>query len=146
MSQPENISTHFTESWNHKNAEKLVSVFDEDAEFVNVTGLWWHNREDIEKAHAYGFKVIFPDSEINLLETRTKRISDYAAVVQAKMRLTGQSPKSKQKPSARRTIFTFVLHKQKKGWTCASAHNTDIVPGTETNIIEKGAFKSISYR
>lgn len=146
LHQPKDISEHFIESWNMKSAKKLASVFDEDAEFINVTGLWWHNRADIEKAHDYGFKVIFPDSELSLLYTRIKRISDSAAVVHAKMRLTGQSPKSKQKPSFRQTIFTFVLNKQKRGWTCASAHNTDIVPGTETNIIEEGTFKSVSYR
>lgn len=146
LHQPEDISTHFMEAWNRKDAEELASVFDEDAEFVNVTGLWWHNRANIEKAHDYGFKVIFPDSELSMLETRTKRISDLVAVVHAKVKLTGQSPKSKQKPSVRRTLFTFVLRKQKRGWTCASAHNTDIVPGTETNIIEGDTFKSVSYR
>jgi len=146
LHQPGDIATHFMESWNVKDAKRLASVFDEDAEFVNVTGLWWQNRTDIEKAHDYGFKIIFPDSELSLLETRTKRISDFAAVVHAKMKLTGQSPKSKQKPSVRRTLFTFVLRKETGGWTCASAHNTDIVPGTETNIIAGGTFKSVSYR
>jgi len=146
LHQPGDIAEHFTECWNVKDAKRLASVFDEEAEFINVTGLWWHNRSDIEKAHDYGFKIIFPDSELNLLETRTKLISDSAAVVHVKMKLTGQSPKSKQKPQNRRTIFTFVLRKQKEGWTCASAHNTDVIPGTETNIIEGGAFKSVSYR
>src|SRR6056297_1249717 len=146
LDQPIDISTHFRDCWNMKDARKLASVFDDNAEFINVTGLWWHNRSDIEKAHDYGFKIIFPDSELNLLETRTKLISDSAAVVHVKMKLTGQSQKSKQKPQNRRTIFTFVLRKQKEGWTCASAHNTDVIPGTETNIIEGGAFKSVSYR
>jgi|SRR6056297_351039 len=146
LSHPEDISTHFSNAWNRKDSGNLASVFDEDAEFINVTGLWWHNRVDIEKAHDYGFRVIFPDSELTVIETRIKQISDSIAVVHAKMKLTGQSPKSKQKPSIRRTIFTFVLHKQREGWTCASAHNTDIVPGTETNIIEDGTFKSVSYR
>lgn len=146
LHQPGDIAEHFMECWNIKDAKRLASVFDEDAEFVNVTGLWWHNRDDIQQAHNYGFRVIFPDSELTILETRIKQISDAVTVVHAKMKLTGQSPKSKQKPKNRRTIFTFVLHKQIEGWTCASAHNTDVVPGTETNIIEEGAFKSVSYR
>lgn len=129
-----------------KDAEKLVSVFDEDAEFVNVTGLWWHKRADIRKAHDYGFRVIFPDSELTIMDTRTKQLYESVAVVHAKMKLTGQTPKSQRKPEVRRTIFTFVLHKQNDGWTCAAAQNTDIVPGTETNIIEEGTFKSVSYR
>jgi uncharacterized protein (TIGR02246 family) len=146
LHQPEDIVAHFVDSWNKKDARKLASVFDESADFINVTGLWWHNRTDIQKAHDYGFKVIFPESELTVLDSRIKTISDTAAVVHAKMKLTGQSPKSSQKPSVRRTIFTFVLNKQGSGWTCVSAHNTDIVPGTETNIIEGNRFKSVSYR
>jgi len=146
LSSPEDISNHFMEAWNLKDAEKLASVFDEDAEFVNVTGLWWHNRTDIQKAHDYGFRIIFPDSELIVLETQTKRISSSAAVVHAKMKLLGQTSKNRKKPATRRTIFSFVLHKNKEGWTCAAAHNTDIIPGTETNIIEEGTFKSVSYR
>lgn len=146
LDQPIDISTHFRDCWNMKDARKLASVFDDDAEFVNVTGLWWHNRADIEKAHDYGFKVIFPGSELTVIDTRTKQLSDSVAVVHARMKLTGQSPKSQSRPEVRRTLFTFVLHKQYDGWTCASAHNTDIVPGTETNLIEDGTFKSVSYR
>ena len=146
LPRPEDISPHFAKAWNQEDSVNPASVFYEDAEFKNFTGLWWHNRADIQQAHDYGFRVIFPDSELTVLETRTKRISDSAAVVHAKMKLTGQKSINRKKPSVRWTILTFVLHKNSEGWACASAHNSDIVPGTETNIIEAGTFKSVSYR
>jgi len=32
-------------------------------------------------------------------------------------------------------------------WTCASAHNTDVVPNMETNVIDDdGAFRAANYR
>jgi hypothetical protein len=34
---PESIPTVFTEAWNNRDPDKLASIFDEDAEFVNVT-------------------------------------------------------------------------------------------------------------
>lgn len=146
--EPGEIPALFVESWMKRDAEMLASLFSEDAEFVNVVGLWWHNRKDIKKAHAYGFKNIFPDSDLVLRETSVKHLSDDVAVVHARMRLKNQTPKGDIKtPSLRQNIFIFVVKKQEECWICVSAQNTDIIPGAETNIIdEEGNFRSVNYR
>jgi hypothetical protein len=43
LDTPESIPTVFVEAWNNRDADTLASVFDADAEFVNVVGLWWHD-------------------------------------------------------------------------------------------------------
>ena len=70
------------------------------------------------------------------------------AVVHARMRLTGQTPiHGIDAPQTRTTIFSFVVHRTESGWSCASAHNTDVVPGAETNVIdEAGQVHSADYR
>ncbi|MGN8225588.1 YybH family protein [Gracilimonas sp. BCB1] len=147
-SNPEQIPALFTDAWMKRDADMLASLFTEDAEFVNVVGLWWHNREDIKEAHAYGFDKIFGDSDLVLRESRVKYLSDEIAVVHARMRLKNQTPKGEvNTPSLRQNIFTFVVQKLESSWICVSAHNTDIIPGAETNIIdEEGEFKSVNYR
>jgi uncharacterized protein (TIGR02246 family) len=146
--EPGEIPALFVEAWMSRNANMLASLFTEDAEFVNVVGLWWHNRKDIEKAHAYGFETIFPDSDLLLRETSVKYLSNDIAVVHARMRLKNQTPKGEVKtPSIRQNIFSFVVLKQEGFWICVSAHNTDIIPGAETNIIDKdGNFRPVNYR
>ncbi|MEM6376904.1 MAG: SgcJ/EcaC family oxidoreductase, partial [Bacteroidota bacterium] len=57
IQSPEAIVQTFVDGWNEKDAEKLASIFVEQAEFVNVTGLWWHNKPRIYKAHEYGLRV-----------------------------------------------------------------------------------------
>jgi uncharacterized protein (TIGR02246 family) len=145
---PESIPEIFARAWNKRDAQKIASVFDQDAEFINVTGLWWHKREDIEKAHAYGLSTIFKDSTLTLIRTKVKYLADNIAVVQAKMKLSGQSPVAEvSSPGLRRNIFTFVVHKTGENWTCASAQNTDIVPGKETHVRdEKGQLIAVDYR
>ncbi len=145
---PESIPRIFMEAWNRRDPETLASLFDEDAEFVNVVGLWWHDREAIRRAHAYGLKRIFNRSTLKLLEVRTKRLSDQIAVVHARMRLRGQTATGQvQHPQSRTTIFSFTVHATPEGWSCASAQNTDVVPGAETNVIdESGTLQSIDYR
>jgi uncharacterized protein (TIGR02246 family) len=146
--EPGEIPALFVEAWMGRDAKMLASLFTEDAKFVNVVGLWWHNRKDIEKAHAYGFKNIFPNSDLVLRETTVKYLSEDIAVVHARMRLKGQTPEDDINiPSLRQNIFSFVVQKQEESWICVSAHNTDIVPGAETNIIdEEGNFRPVNYR
>ncbi len=131
-----------------RDADFLSSLFSEDAEFVNVVGLWWHNRKDIRKAHAYGFNNIFGDSNLRLMETAVKYLADDIAVVHARMRLKNQTPSKKHEaPLIRQNIFSFVVKKLNDKWICESAHNTDIIPGADTNLVDKdGNLSSVKYR
>ncbi|MGM0581604.1 MAG: SgcJ/EcaC family oxidoreductase [Bacteroidota bacterium] len=148
LNEPTDIPNTFIKAWNLKDAKMLASIFNEDAEFINVTGLWWHDRESIYKAHDYGLKVIFKNSELSLRKTKVKYLSDTIAVVNARMHLEGQTSIKGKKAQARNTIFTFVVHQNDDGnWSCASAQNTDIVPGKETHIVDKdGNIEALDYR
>jgi uncharacterized protein (TIGR02246 family) len=79
------------DAWNRRDPDALAALFDDDAEFVNVTGLWWHTRDEIGSAHAYGFTHIFKDSALHATDVRVKRLSDAIAVVHARMTLIGQT-------------------------------------------------------
>lgn len=145
---PEDIPALFVEAWNQRDARQIANLFEEEAEFVNVIGLWWHTRNQIEKAHDYGLKVIFNTSEALLQKTKTTWLSSDIAVVHAKMMMRNQTAKDEIiNPAIRQTIFSFVVRRIDDHWMCRSAQNTDIVPGAETNIIsEDGSMKSVSYR
>lgn len=145
---PEEIPARFAEAWNERDAGKIAALFDEDADFVNVVGIWWNNREDIRKAHDYGLRVIFNESDLKVTKTEVKYLSDSIATVHARMRLIGQTPKNTDtaKPETRFNIFTFVVRKAGDSWSCAAAHNTDIVPGKETNIVKDGEIRAEDYR
>lgn len=148
LDKPESIATVFVEAWARRDAEKLASLFDADAEFVNVTGLWWHDREAIQKAHAYGFERIFGDSTLTLRQVRVKHLSDDAAVVHARLHIDNQTAgPDGTLPAPRNTIMSFTVHRRADGWSCASAQNTDIVPHMETNMMgPDGTFRPVSYR
>lgn len=147
-STPEDIPTRFVSGWNNRDVDELVSIFVEDAEFVNVVGLWWHNKAQIRKAHDYGLRVIFKDSVIKIQKTKVKYLTEEVAVVHVKMMLRNQSPVQEVKaPRIRQNVMSFVVQKFGDEWKCISAHNTDIVPGAETYVIdEEGQIISKSYR
>lgn len=148
LSTPEVIPTRFTEAWNERNPKKLATMFDEDAEFVNVVGIWWHSREEIYKAHEYGLRVIFNNSTLKQGRTKVKYLSEDIAVVHTRFRLTDQTPLKDTRPETRQTIFSFVVHRVDgdSSWSCASAHNTDIIPGKETHLMKDGEIEAVDYR
>jgi uncharacterized protein (TIGR02246 family) len=146
--KPGEIPQQFVEGWNRRDAAAIAGLFVEDAEFVNVVGLWWHDRQAIWKAHDYGLRVIFKNSKLELRQTKVRSLSDTYALVHARMKLTGQTGHEEEdKPQARFNVFSMVAEKRDKGWVCVSAHNTDQVPGKETNIVdEQGTIRSVDYR
>lgn len=42
----------FADCWNRHDMHAFGELFDPNAEFVNVVGLWWKGRDEITKAHA----------------------------------------------------------------------------------------------
>ncbi|MCT1828952.1 SgcJ/EcaC family oxidoreductase [Brevibacterium luteolum] len=146
MHQPEDVVQRWEAAWNSADAEALAGLFAEDAEFVNVVGLWWHDRERIREAHAYGFSTIFPGSTITMGTPRVRMVGDRAATVHSKWRLCGQISTGGEPADEREGIFTFVLERREDGWIVVAAQNTDMVRGAETHISTGGTRASISYR
>lgn len=146
--EPAHLPELFVRAWNERKAENIAGLFAADAEFINVVGLWWHDRKAIFKAHDYGLRRIFQASHLELRQTKVRQLSIDIAIVYARMRLSGQTPQNKvEAPGIRFNIFTFVVQREEKGWICVSAHNTDQVPGKETNIVRPdGTLDPVDYR
>lgn len=148
LDQPDAMPEAFAQAWNARDAVALAALFDAEAEFVNVVGLWWHDRGAIWKAHDYGLRVIFPESTLRVTRAQVKRLTDDVALVHGRMRLTGQSAHAKASaPGPRRNMFTFVMQRKGSGWVCVAAHNTDIVLGAETHVVgDDGKLATADYR
>ncbi|WP_243794373.1 SgcJ/EcaC family oxidoreductase [Saccharopolyspora gloriosae] len=143
---PEQIADRFAAAWNERNAADLAALFADDADFVNVVGLWWENRENIRRAHDYGLRTFFRDSAMSIRRTKVRRLGEGLAVVHARWRLTGQISTSGGQADVRWGIIVFVVERRGTEWIAVTAHNTDIVPGSESIAAEGDARRAVSYR
>jgi uncharacterized protein (TIGR02246 family) len=132
LAAPEDMPEAFRAAWMARDAGALAALFAEDADFVNVVGLWWRDREAIRAAHHYGLTTFFRESELRFGRVAVRRIGADAAVVHARATLTGQIGREGGTAGTRRTVLSFVMAREGAGWVCVSAQNTDIVPGQET--------------
>lgn len=143
---PEQIADRFAAAWNARDAAALAALFADDADFVNVVGLWWENREDIRRAHDYGLRTFFRDSTMSVRRTKVRELAEGLAVVHARWRLTGQLATSGGEADIRWGVMVFVVERRGAEWIAVTAHNTDIVPGSESIAAEGRARHAVSYR
>ena len=142
---PGAIPEAFREAWMARDAARLAALFAEDADFVNVTGIRWRTRADIEKAHAYALGSFFSETDLRIGRVDVRRLGDIA-IVHARMILTGQKAPDGTEAGTRRTQIVFVAERRGTGWTCLAAQNTEVVPGAETFEATEGGLAARDYR
>lgn len=125
---------------------RVAALFADDADFVNVVGIWWEDRTAIGRAHGYALTSFFARSRLSVGRVKVRRLAGDIAVVHARMRLTGQTGRNGKPAGGRSTIFLFVLERRPGGWICVAAQNTDIVPGDETHEAGEGGLSPADYR
>ncbi len=143
---PEEIPAQFAAAWMNRDAEALAALFVEDADFVNVVGLWWHNRADIQRAHAYGLRVIFDQSTLRAGGIRTRSLGEGYAVVHCRWHLTGQRDPAGELLGERTAVMVFVAEQTPLGWQVVTAQNTDVIPGSETLGIGSDGVETLNYQ
>jgi uncharacterized protein (TIGR02246 family) len=141
----ENLVERFADSWNAGDAAALADLFAEDADFVNVVGLWWRNRDDIRKAHSYGFERIFSGAWMHILETKVRDLGD-VAIVHGRWEMTGQTAPDGSPAGRRRGVLAIVARRTPEGWEAVAAQNTDRIPGSETVLVRGGRAAAVTYR
>lgn len=145
LEDPLDVALGFAEAWNDHDPDALADLFVEDADFVNVVGLWWEDRKNIRRAHARGFRVMFGDSAMELRRTKVRELGD-VAVVQAIWRMHGQVDPEGRGVGAREGVITFVVaRREPEGWRAFAAQNTDRFEDAETLVTDGGSIVPTSY-
>ena len=145
LAAPGDIVAAFIAAWHARDGEGIAALFTEDADFVNVTGLWWHGRDAIAAPHDYALKSFFAETTLRAGRTETRLLGDNTAVVRGRLHMTGQLAPDGSTAGPRQTILTFVMQRFPEGWLAVSAQNTDVVPGQETHV-NTGTLQAARYR
>ncbi|MGS1095390.1 SgcJ/EcaC family oxidoreductase [Aquamicrobium terrae] len=145
IQDPAEIAQQFADAWNARDAATLAELFAEDADFVNVVGLWWRKRRDIRKAHDYGLSTFFRAAHLIVEERRVRPMGD-TVIVHARYRIEGQLTPEGSAADPRHSILVFVVRRQGSGWIAVAAQNTEVIPNTETFLAVTGSRNAVDYR
>ncbi len=122
------IVDQFAASWNRHDPEALAALFADDADFVNVIGLWWRGRAEIAERMRGNHATIFRESRLTPDQTRVRFLRPDVALVHTTWELAGQRTRDGRAVPPRTGIATFVLAKRDGTWSISAFHNTDVVP------------------
>jgi len=138
INAPDELPHAFAAAWMARDAGALAALCVQDADFVNVVGIWWQDRAAIAAAHDYGLTTFFRDSRLTVGRVKVRLLGADHAVVHARMRLRGQYAPDGAVAADRQNILIFVCVRTPQGWLAVAVQNTDIVPGAET-LVRRGA-------
>lgn len=119
----------FAEAWNTHDMDAFSGLFAQDAEFVNVVGLWWKGRAEIKAAHEYTHRTMFKDSRLTLGEIDTRFPAPGLAISRCRWALEGHVAQDGTPLPARQGILVHTLQRAGADWRIIDSQNTDIIQG-----------------
>lgn len=121
------------EAWNRHDAKAWVAAFAEDADFVNIVGMLFQGRAEIERRHAQLFASIFAKSSVVITTRKVQALGDSAAVAETDYELRGYDRLppgivATDADGTLRTRLKYVWQRTAAGWQIVSAQNTAVFP------------------
>ncbi|TQV79374.1 SgcJ/EcaC family oxidoreductase [Denitrobaculum tricleocarpae] len=137
----EAVARAFFDRWNEGDADGIAALFVEDADFVNVVGLWWHDRRAIRKAHDYGFRHIFENARVEITELSVRELTPDIHIVHTVSILDGQTGVGGTEAVQRTAVISMVTHRRSSAFQIVCCHNTDRVVGADTHVVDTRGFR-----
>jgi uncharacterized protein (TIGR02246 family) len=125
---PEGIRDAFVDAWNLHDIPSLAALFTDDAQFVNVLGMWWKGRDEIQSRLAGNHETIFKYSHLSPTGQDVYYLRPDIAIVHSTWMLTGQVDRAGNPVPAREGIITLVVARSAERWRINAFQNTDVVP------------------
>jgi len=122
------VAAGFIDDWNSHDMKSFAELFAENADFVNVIGLWWRGRPEIQKAHEALHATRMRNSHLVATETAVRVLRPGVAVIHVRWELTGDTGIDSVTLPTRQGILSLLTVKTGSKWLIASAQNTDVVP------------------
>jgi uncharacterized protein (TIGR02246 family) len=121
------VVSAFADTWNRHDMDSFAALFAEDAEFVNVVGLWWKGRAQIKEAHEVTHSSMFRESRLTLLSTDVRFPLRELAIARSRWTLEGHTDPAGDPLPMRTGILVNLLLSTGTGWSIVDSQNTDII-------------------
>jgi uncharacterized protein (TIGR02246 family) len=126
------MATRFAETWNQHDMEALAALFSEDADFVNVPGMYWKGRDQIRQEHARLHGLQFKESVLTVRSVTVRFLRPDVALAHIKWGLEGERDSDGTSRPPREGVMSWVVMNRDGDWRVASSHNTNARPASTT--------------
>jgi hypothetical protein len=106
------IIERYTECWNQYRCHGFANDFTEDADFVNIFGMAFSGKEEIEARHVKILQTFLKDSHLQVMDIRLREVLSGVVIGLIPWQLDGfRNPVPGSEKETKRGIFTQVFVK-----------------------------------
>jgi uncharacterized protein (TIGR02246 family) len=115
------IISGYTTSWNERAGIGFGDAFADDADFVNIFGMHFVGKGEIESRHEQILQTIFKGSKLEIVNTRLREVQPGVIIALVRWKLQWY-PNDKEETME--GIFTQVFTEKDSQWVITASQNT----------------------
>ena len=121
------IIEHFSNAWNYHEGQGSADYYAEDADFVNIFGMAFAGKQEIEIRHIKIHETFLKGSTFEVIELRLREARPEVVIAHVYWKVSNiQKPGKDPLNETMKGIFTHVFLKNHDKWEIIATQNTPI--------------------
>lgn len=116
----------FLTSWNNHNFNDMKTYTTEDVEWVNVVGMWWKGRKEVQFAHQAAHNTMFKNVPLEQKQATVRFITPDVAVAHVVWYYGEFTTPDGSKAGNTDDLATLVFVKKKGKWLLTAGENVAV--------------------
>lgn len=116
----ERVIAGYTHAWNEQECRGFADGFAKDADFVNIFGMKFSGREEIEERHVKILQTFLKNSKLEILQTQLREVQKGLVIATIYWKVQG----FKKVGAIQEGVFTQVFVQAGEKWEITASQNT----------------------
>jgi uncharacterized protein (TIGR02246 family) len=118
---------HFSNAWNHQSGQGSASYYAQDADFVNIFGMAFAGKQEIETRHIKIHETFLKGSTFEVVDLKLREASPEVVIAHVYWKVSNiQKPGKESVNETMKGVFTHVFLKTQGKWEITATQNTPI--------------------
>lgn len=121
------IIEHITNAWNYHGGNGFADHYTQDADFVNIFGMAFSGKEEIENRHTKILETFLKGSSFEVVDLKLREAKPEVVIALVYWKVSFiQKPGEDPLKETMKGIFTHVFIKNRDKWEITATQNTSI--------------------
>jgi uncharacterized protein (TIGR02246 family) len=121
----------YCDAWNRHDMKAMADLFDDDAQWVNIVGMYWPGRAAVVAGHEAFHRTFFQTTEIEMTDAEIKELAPSVATAVILLKVGAFTPPDGIPRPKSDNRLSLVLTRRSGRWRIAHGHNTVIDPAAQ---------------
>ena len=121
----------YRDAWNRHDMRAMAELFDDDAQWVNIVGMYWPGRASVVAGHEAFHRTFFQTTEIDLADAEIRELAPSVAIAVILLKVGAFTPTDGTPRPKSDNRLSLVLTRRSGRWRIAHGHNTVVDPAAQ---------------